>query len=53
MEIYGDNPDRKGKPHPYRPSMLVDLDQGRPMEVEVIVGNIVRKARELDVKTPQ
>jgi len=40
-------------PPKYRPSMLVDYDFSRPMEVEVIVGNIQRRARELHVETPQ
>lgn len=53
MKAYGEDPTGQKKPHPYRPSMLVDLDSGRPMEVEVIVGNIVRKARQLGVQTPQ
>lgn len=53
MEAYAEDPAGKRIPNPYRPSMLVDLDYGRPMEVEVIVGNVVRKARELGVQVPQ
>lgn len=36
----------------YRPSMLLDLENGRPMEVEVILGNALRKAKQLGVQTP-
>jgi 2-dehydropantoate 2-reductase len=34
----------------YRPSMLLDREQGRPMEIEVILGDAVRKAEELGVQ---
>ncbi|RDW59323.1 ketopantoate reductase family protein [Aspergillus mulundensis] len=36
----------------YRPSMLLDLENGRPMELEVILGNALKKAQELGVNTP-
>ncbi|CAI7614881.1 unnamed protein product [Penicillium palitans] len=36
----------------FRPSMLVDVDKGNPMEVEVILGNALRVAREKGVNTP-
>ncbi|GME49857.1 putative 2-dehydropantoate 2-reductase protein [Neofusicoccum parvum] len=36
----------------FRPSMLVDVDKGNPMEAEVILGNPLRIARKLGVKTP-
>ncbi|KAJ5455411.1 hypothetical protein N7475_010532 [Penicillium sp. IBT 31633x] len=36
----------------FRPSMLVDVDKGNPMEVEVILGNALRVAREKGVFTP-
>ncbi|KAJ0415576.1 ketopantoate reductase PanE/ApbA C terminal-domain-containing protein [Aspergillus carlsbadensis] len=36
----------------YRPSMLLDLEHGRPMEVDVILGNALAKAREVGVETP-
>jgi len=36
----------------HTPSMLVDLEQGRPIEVEVIVGEVVRMARERKVEVP-
>ncbi|KAL1639389.1 hypothetical protein SLS58_007970 [Diplodia intermedia] len=36
----------------FRPSMLVDVDKGNPMEAEVILGNPLRIARRLGVKTP-
>jgi 2-dehydropantoate 2-reductase len=37
---------------PYRPSMLLDLENGRPMELEVILGNMLRRAKDLHVDTP-
>ena len=36
----------------FRPSMLVDVDKGNPMEAEVILGNALRVARERGVQTP-
>lgn len=36
----------------FRPSMLVDVDKGNPMEAEVILGNAVQLAREKGVHTP-
>lgn len=35
-----------------RPSMLVDIDKGNPMEIEVILGNPLRIAKRLGVPTP-
>jgi ketopantoate reductase len=32
--------------------MLLDREAGRPMEIEVILGNVVRKGVELDVQCP-
>ena len=37
----------------FRPSMLVDLDHGRPMEVEAIVGGVLKRARAKGVPTPK
>ncbi len=37
---------------PYKTSMLLDFEAGRPMEVEAIVGNAVRIARSLRVPVP-
>lgn len=37
----------------FKPSILLDLENGRPMELEVIIGNVVRKARENGVDTPR
>ncbi|KAH9851721.1 ketopantoate reductase PanE/ApbA C terminal-domain-containing protein [Lenzites betulinus] len=37
----------------FRPSMLVDLDHGRPMEVEAIVGGVLRRATAKNVPTPR
>lgn len=36
----------------FRPTMLVDVDRGNPIEVEVIVGNPLRIAQELGCKVP-
>lgn len=36
----------------YRPSMLLDLENGRPMELEVILGNPLKRAKELGVDAP-
>ncbi|KAJ5117914.1 Ketopantoate reductase ApbA/PanE C-terminal [Penicillium atrosanguineum] len=36
----------------FRPSMLVDVDKGNPMEIEVILGNVLRVARKRGVLTP-
>jgi 2-dehydropantoate 2-reductase len=41
----------KGKP--FKPSMLVDLEAGRPMEVEGIVGAVVQQAREVGIVVPR
>lgn len=37
----------------FKPSMLVDLEAGRPMEVEAIVGGIIRKAHTHGKSTPR
>jgi len=44
---------RKTKPADYKPSMLIDLEANRPIEVEVILGEIVRKAAEVSVPVPR
>lgn len=36
----------------HTPSMLLDAQKGMPIEVEVIFGEVVRTARELDVPVP-
>lgn len=36
----------------FQPSMLVDVKKGNPVELEVILGNFLRVARELEVPTP-
>jgi 2-dehydropantoate 2-reductase len=36
----------------YKSSMALDYENGRPMEIEAIVGNTVRAARKLGVATP-
>ena len=42
-----------GGTNTFKPSMLVDVEAGRPMEVEVIIGEIVRKAAEHGVSVPR
>ncbi|TDL20514.1 6-phosphogluconate dehydrogenase C-terminal domain-like protein [Rickenella mellea] len=37
----------------HKASMLLDLENGRPLEVEVIVGEVVRNARRLGVDIPR
>lgn len=37
---------------PYRPSMLIDFELKRPLEVEAILGEPVRRARKLNVAVP-
>ncbi|EOR01318.1 Putative 2-dehydropantoate 2-reductase [Wallemia ichthyophaga EXF-994] len=37
----------------FKPSMLVDHDNNRPMELQCIVGSIVQRAREFSVETPR
>lgn len=44
---------RRAKPIDYKPSMLVDLEANRPIEVEVILGEIIRKAAEVGVPVPR
>ncbi|QPG77321.1 hypothetical protein FOA43_004730 [Brettanomyces nanus] len=36
----------------FEPSMRVDVKKGNPIELEVILGNLLRVARELKVETP-
>lgn len=44
---------RRTKPSDFKPSMLVDLEASRPIEVEVILGEVVRKAAEVGVPVPR
>ena len=44
---------RRTVPNGFKPSMLVDLEASRPIEVEVILGEIVRKAAEVGVPIPR
>ncbi|MEO1132034.1 MAG: putative 2-dehydropantoate 2-reductase [Cyanobacteria bacterium J06639_1] len=45
--------DNTAEMKPYKTSMKLDFDAGRPLEVEAIVGNPVRAAREAGVQVPQ
>ncbi|KAI0032939.1 6-phosphogluconate dehydrogenase C-terminal domain-like protein, partial [Vararia minispora EC-137] len=51
LRQYSDS--RTETPSTFKPSMLVDLEADRPMEVEVIVGNVVRAARSFGIATPR
>ena len=44
---------RRTEPSDFKPSMLVDLEANRPIEVEVILGEVVRKAVEVGVPVPR
>ncbi|KAF9651688.1 6-phosphogluconate dehydrogenase C-terminal domain-like protein [Thelephora ganbajun] len=44
---------RRVKPTDFKPSMLVDLEANRPIEVEVILGEVVREAAEVGVPVPR
>jgi 2-dehydropantoate 2-reductase len=37
---------------PYKTSMLLDYEQGRPLEIEAILGNALRAARRVNVPCP-
>jgi 2-dehydropantoate 2-reductase len=39
--------------YPHKMSLWVDVEQGRPIEVEVIVGEVVRLAKEVGVEVPR
>ena len=47
------DPMRRTKPSCFKSSMLLDLEANRPLEVEVILGEVVRKAAEADVPVPR
>ncbi len=42
----------RGLPAHTRASLLVDLEQGRPLEVEALLGSVVRRGRAAGVPTP-
>ncbi|THH14306.1 hypothetical protein EW146_g6017 [Bondarzewia mesenterica] len=44
---------RTSTPSQFKPSMLVDLEAGRPMEVEPILGGVVKIANKHGVETPR
>ncbi|KAJ0415909.1 ketopantoate reductase PanE/ApbA C terminal-domain-containing protein [Aspergillus carlsbadensis] len=48
VEVLGGTPETSG----FRPSMLVDLEGGRVLEIEAILGAPLRVAREKNVPTP-
>lgn len=47
------NIDATMKMKAYKPSMLLDYENGREMEVEAILGNTVKAARRVGVETPR
>ena len=36
----------------FRASILIDIEKGRPMELEVVVGEVIKAANELKVDIP-
>ena len=51
-EVVQKNLDDTLRMAPYKTSMCLDFEHGRPLEVEAILGNAVRLARRLGVRTP-
>lgn len=51
-ELINQNLEDTYKMVPYKTSMLLDYESGRPMEVEAILGNAVRIAQRLNVNVP-
>jgi 2-dehydropantoate 2-reductase len=51
-EIVQENIDGTRKMAPYKTSMLVDFEAGRPMEIEAILGNGLKVARRHNVPSP-
>ncbi|MEM6447754.1 MAG: putative 2-dehydropantoate 2-reductase [Cyanobacteria bacterium P01_D01_bin.123] len=45
--------DHTAEMKPYKTSMKLDFDAGRPLEVEAILGNSIRAAKEASVNVPQ
>jgi 2-dehydropantoate 2-reductase len=43
----------KGVANPHRPSMLVDLDNQRPLELDVILGSVIEKGHQFNVAIPR
>ena len=52
LEDEGVDAMRRTKLSCFQPSMLLDLEANRPLEVEVILGEVVRKAAEVGVPVP-
>lgn len=51
-EVIEQNIESTRKMPPYKTSMLLDFEAGRPLETEAILGNAVRAARRAGVETP-
>lgn len=52
-EIMNDAPFMSNFRREFKPSILIDLELQRPMELEPIFGNIIRRARRLGIDTPR
>ncbi len=52
-EIIEKNITETKKMTPYKTSMALDYEFGRPLETEAILGNLIHKAHDLGVKTPE
>ncbi|GJJ15976.1 hypothetical protein Clacol_010255 [Clathrus columnatus] len=52
-EAFGEAANPPFIPAQFKPSMLVDLEAGRPLEIEGIIGTIVKVAKELGVLVPR
>ena len=53
VKIIDDNIEYTRTMAPYKTSMLLDFEAGRPMEVEAILGNAVRVAERVNVQVPR
>lgn len=52
-DIICDKPSAPNFRRDFKPSILIDLELQRPMELEPIFGNIIRRARQVGVDTPR
>ena len=52
-DIICDKPSAPNFRRDFKPSILIDFELQRPMELEPIFGNIIRRARQLGVDTPR
>ena len=52
-DIICDKPSAPNFRRDFNPSILIDFELQRPMELEPIFGNIIRRARQVGVDTPR